>query len=82
MAKGNWGFQSRKPIEEPTNRCITITIRHFEDGSLSVDGPLNEPVYMLAALQNAIDAIRNHRNPNRRVIVPSKDVSVEPPGDT
>lgn len=80
MAKGNWGFQARKPVDEPTTRHVEIVIRHYEDGSMSVCGPLNDKAYMISALENALDIARNHRDPRRNIIVPARDVSVQPPG--
>lgn len=53
-----------------------ITI--WDDGSLSVEGPIDDKVFALAVLENAKDAVRNHRQPNMvDIVVPGYDVSVE-----
>jgi hypothetical protein len=55
---------------------FTITI--WDDGSLSINGPINDKIYTLAVLENAKDAVRNHRNPDMvDLIIPGSDVSLE-----
>jgi hypothetical protein len=51
-----------------------ITIR--ENGALSIEGPIGNKEYTLAVLENAKDAVRNHRA-QRMVDVPAHDVSLE-----
>ena len=55
--------------------AVQITIKVHASGALSVEGPLDEREWMLAALDNAKDAVRNHRR-NAPIIVPAKDVSL------
>lgn len=55
---------------------FTITI--WDDGSLSISGPIDDKIYTLAVLENAKDAVRNHRNSNMvDLIIPGKDISLE-----
>lgn len=54
---------------------FVITI--WEDGALSVEGPIADKVFALAVLDNAKDAVRNHRDPKMvDVIVPRRDVTL------
>lgn len=53
-----------------------ITI--WDNGALSVEGPIDDKMFALAVLENAKDAVRNHRSPNMvDIIIPQKDVSLE-----
>lgn len=56
--------------------AVQITIKVWDDGAMSVEGPTHDLTWCLAALENAKDAIRNHRSV-RQVVVPGKDVSIE-----
>ena len=54
---------------------FVITIH--ENGAMSVEGPIDDKVYTLAVLENAKDAVRNHRSPSMvDIVVPSKDVVI------
>lgn len=55
--------------------AIKITITVAASGALLVEGPLDEREWMLAVLENAKDAVRNHRRPSP-IIIPTKDVSL------
>lgn len=55
--------------------AVKIVIKVHASGSMSVEGPLDEREWMLAALENAKDAVRNHRR-NAPIIVPAKDVTL------
>jgi hypothetical protein len=56
----------------------SFTISIWDDGSLSVEGPIDDKVFALAVLENAKDAVRNHRRPDMvDLIIPSKDISIE-----
>ncbi len=71
-------IDSRKATGQIVSR---IVITHYDDGSLAVEGPTQDKMYVLAVLENAKDAIRNHRNPNNvDLIIPGHDVSIETPG--
>jgi hypothetical protein len=59
----------------PDGVVVEIKVCIHESGSLSVQGPMDDKPWMIAALENAIDALRNQRGP-RDVIVPSRDVSL------
>lgn len=54
---------------------VQIVIKVHASGAMSVEGPLDEREWMLAALENAKDAVRNHRRASP-IIVPPKDVSI------
>ncbi len=70
----------RTRLDPGDGRTITsqITVKVWSDGALSVEGPVDDPAWCLAALENAKDAIRNRRN-NKPIITPSHDVDVVPP---
>lgn len=69
--KHNGNFQARRPIDdEPSTRHITVIIRHFEPAGGQGSGPLSvhppEPKRLVVqAIENAIDAIRDRRAPQR-----------------
>jgi hypothetical protein len=50
----------------------------WSDGGLSIEGPILDRMWCLAAIENAKDAVRNHRT-DRTVVVPFKDVAVPLP---
>jgi hypothetical protein len=53
------------------------TIKIWDDGALSIEGPIDDKVFVLAVLENAKDAVRNHRDPRMvDIIIPKKDVSL------
>lgn len=70
----------RVRLDPGDGRHITqqITIKVWSDGALSVEGPVEDAAWCIAAMQNAIDAVRNRRN-GRPLVVPSHDVSVVDP---
>lgn len=53
---------------------ITVTV--YENNALSVDGNLEDPLWAIAALENAIDAIKNQQRPKLDLVIPGKDVSI------
>ena len=55
---------------------VQIVIKVHASGALSIEGPLEERAWMLAALENAKDAVRNHRPRELGLIVPPSDVSL------
>jgi len=61
---------------------VALVIKCWPDGALSVEGPIADKVFCLAMLNNAIDAVRNHGRPNAPLVVPPKDVSIEPADPT
>lgn len=65
------------PTGHPERVQARFVITCWEDGALSVEGPIDDKVYALAVLDNAKDAIRNHKDPRMvDVVVPSRDVEV------
>ena len=59
----------------PNGVVVEIRVCIHADGALSVQGPIDDKPWMIAALNNAIDAVRNHGSP-RQLIVPPKDVTL------
>lgn len=59
----------------PDGAVVTITINVYASGAMSVAGPLQDKRWMLAALENAKDSVRNHRGQGE-IIVPGRDVSL------
>lgn len=59
----------------PDGVVVEIKVCVHANGALSVQGPINDKPWMLAALGNAVDAVRNHGRPGA-IIVPQKDVSL------
>lgn len=59
----------------PSGVVVEIRVRVHADGALSVQGPIEDKAWTIAALNNAIDAVRNHGRPGA-LIVPPKDVSL------
>lgn len=56
---------------------VRIVVDYHQDGSLSVHGPIDDKPWMIAALQHAVDAVRNQGRPKSDIIVPSKDVQLQ-----
>lgn len=52
-------------------------IKIWDNGSLSIEGPIEDKIFALAVLENAKDAVKNHRRPDMvDIFIPSKDVSL------
>lgn len=56
--------------------CIVVSV--YADNALSVEGNIEDKLWAIAALENAIDAIRNQMKPQAGLVVPNKDVSLPP----
>jgi len=53
------------------------TIKIWDDGALSIEGPIADKIFVLAVLENAKDAVRNHRDPRMvDIVIPGKDISL------
>jgi hypothetical protein len=59
----------------PAGVVVELRVCVHADGALSVKGPIDDKAWCIAALSNAIDAVRNHGSPGA-LIVPAKDVSL------
>lgn len=59
----------------PGDVVVEIKVCVHANGGLSVHGPIDDKAWCIAALSNAIDAVRNHGRPGA-LVVPSKDVSL------
>ena len=59
----------------PQDVVVEIRVCVHSNGALSVQGPIEDKAWCIAALHNAIDAVRNHGRPGE-IIVPAKDVSL------
>lgn len=54
-----------------------IVVAVYEDNALGVSGNLEDPLWAIAALENAIDAIRNNMRPLQGgLAIPGRDVSL------
>ena len=54
----------------------TVVVALRANGSLSIEGP-QDPAWLLAALENAADAVRGRVNREQRLIeVPGRDVDI------
>lgn len=53
-----------------------VIVEVYEDNALAVRGPTHDPLWVIAALENAIDAVRNQAFPKDGLFVPGRDVSV------
>jgi hypothetical protein len=58
----------------PQRPIIEVVIKLHPDGGLSVEGPLHDKLFMLAMIDNARDAVKNHGI--KPILVPSHDVRV------
>ena len=56
-----------------------VTIKLWSDGAMSVEGLVEDTAFCLAILENAKDAVRNHRSHRDHLVIPSYDVSIEQP---
>ena len=59
----------------PSGVVVEIKVCVHANGALSVQGPIHDKPWMIAALTNAIDAVRGHSG-KRELVVPGKDVSL------
>lgn len=63
--------------DAPDKVQAEFRIRIWQNGALSIEGPISDKAFALAVLENAKDAVRNHRDPGAvDVVVPSKDVTL------
>jgi len=53
-----------------------IIVSIWDDEALSVEMSNNDYTWCIAALENAIDAVRNLRDRSRAIVIPNKDVSL------
>ena len=56
--------------------AVEIVIRVMASGAMQITGPMNDSLWMLAALDHAKDAIKNQRKPKTEIVIPSKDVAL------
>lgn len=62
------------PLDQ-VNVCTKVLL--YEDGALSIRGDCMERWYLRQLFANAIEAVKHHNDPNRPILVPSRDVSIE-----
>lgn len=62
----------------PEGVQIRVTIDIHANGAMSVAGPIHDKEWMLALLDNAKDAVRNHHMPKSQqgIVIPDRDVAV------
>lgn len=66
---------ARKNGTDAVQARYVITIH--ENGALSIEGPIANKEYTIAVLENAKDAVRNHRDPRQvDIVVPGKDIAI------
>lgn len=53
-----------------------VIVEVYEDNAMAVRGPMEDPAWIIAALENAIDAVRNQMRPKTDIVVPGRNVSV------
>jgi hypothetical protein len=66
-------------VDDPNEvEFVEIRVRLYKSGMLSVGCTrMDEPNVIIAALHNAIDAVRNSRRPRPEgLVVPAKDVVI------
>ena len=56
--------------------AVEIKILVMASGAMQIIGPMNDPLWMLAALDHAKDAIKNQQRPKTEIIIPAKDVQL------
>lgn len=56
--------------------AVEIVIRVMASGAMQIVGPMNDPLWMLAALDHAKDAIKNQQKPKTGIIIPAHDVEL------
>lgn len=69
-------------IDDGSNKdevTACITIKMYRNGAMSVEGPVEDTAFCLAALDNAKDAVRNHKKRRDELVVPHYDLSVPAP---
>jgi hypothetical protein len=58
----------------------SITIKHHDNGALSVEGYIGNKAYALAMLKHAEDAIRGQMRPDgQKIAMPNRDVELVTP---
>jgi nitrogen fixation protein FixH len=55
--------------------AVEITIRVYASGALSVQGPMADKTWMLAALEQAKQAVKDHRDV-KQIVIPGRDVAL------
>ncbi len=53
-----------------------ITITCHDDGSMKVEGPIQDKAWCLAVLDGARDAVNGHHRPRSELVVPGSDLGI------
>jgi hypothetical protein len=66
----------------PFGASVTVKLTLHDNGAMSIEGPIHDQAWMMAFLDNARDAVRNHHMPRSKsgLIIPDKDITL--PGQT
>ncbi len=56
--------------------AVEIIIRVHASGAMSILGPMQDPAWVLAALDHAKDAVKNQMKPKNEIVIPSKDIQL------
>jgi hypothetical protein len=61
----------------PDDMVVEVKLTLYASGALKVEGPMDDKPFMLAMIDHARDAIKNHGLPQKsNLIIPPKDVSL------
>lgn len=74
----NFDLNPHNIEDMPMGAAVKVTITLHNNGALSVEGPIHDQRWMIAVLENAMDAVRNHHMPKSKpgLIIPDRDVVV------
>ena len=74
----NFDLNPRNIEDMPLGAAVEVKITLHNNGALSIAGPIHDQRWMIAVLENAIDAVRNHHMPKSKqgLIIPDRDVVV------
>ena len=60
----------------PDGVAVRIQIDIYNSGAMSVMYPIHDKKWTISALNNAIDAVKSHGQPQKELLVPAKDVLI------
>ncbi len=66
-----------EPVMTPEKHVIAeVRIKVHADETMSIEGPMHDPRWMLEALEHAKDAVRAQVRRREQLIIPAKDVTL------
>lgn len=74
------GEDASKRMVPPQDSDVVwfLTIRIHAPGTMSVQGHLGDPVFALAQLEQAADAIRRQVRARDEIVIPNREVTINP----